>query len=100
VKAAAASQSYFGLVGTVVAHPLSVLVHFIHQHFSCAEVKSAQVHRAPQVACQLRLASELFTTWAAKKITDRKETRREIKTLWTSIPALAATQERQVLFPS
>lgn len=54
----------FGLVGTVIAHPLPVLVHFIHQHFSCAEIKGAQVHGAAQVTCQLWLAPELLTTWA------------------------------------
>lgn len=65
-KASTASYSYFGLVGTVVAHPLSVLVHFTHQHLSRAEVESAEVHGAPQVASQLGLASELFTAWAEK----------------------------------
>lgn len=41
--------AYFGLVRTVIAHPLSILVHLAHQHFPRAKVKSAQVHGAPQV---------------------------------------------------
>lgn len=58
--------TYFGLVGTVVAHPLPVLVHFTHQHFPRAEVKSAQVHGAAQVASQLGFAAELLPTGAGK----------------------------------
>lgn len=68
---AAAAQSYFGLVGAVVAHPLPVLVHFVHQHFPRAEVKGAQVHGAAQVTRQLRLAPELLSTGAGKSTPEK-----------------------------
>lgn len=72
-EAATAARSYFGLVGTVIAHPLPVLVHFIHQHFACAEVKGAEVHGAAQVSRQLRFAAELLTTWAEKHTERNRE---------------------------
>lgn len=73
------------MVGTVVAHPLPVLVHFAHQHFPRAEVKGAQVHGAAQVASQLGFAAELLPTGAGKA---QKEIRRENETLCTSAQRL------------
>lgn len=80
------------MVGTVIAHPLPVLVHFIHQHFSCAEIKGAQVHGAAQVTRQLRLAPELLTTWA-EKTQERNKKGNENPLDFT--PSLTAVQERQ-----